>query len=139
MSAGAIREQGRARAANPFALDAGNVSTRRSDAQLGIKEIQVLRSDLDLVDPSELLRGSESVFAKYRGDITSGDELRLPLMSTNDGPGLRAAVARVITKDCSAGASREDVMKEEKMLRVLRALDQATSSIQRQANMGARY
>jgi hypothetical protein len=114
--------------------------TRRNDAHIGIHEIDVLRADLDMVTPASESELAPSVAQMYRGTINAGDHLRLPLLTNHDGPSLRAAVGRVIDTDTSGAAgSREDVLKEAKMLRVLRALEGAVAHIQRHASMTARY
>ncbi len=137
MTAGAIRDYGLQRA--NVAFDTSDIRPERNDAHLAIHELDVLRADLDLVAAPEAAQSLEPLIQLYRGGLTSGDHLRLPLMTSHDGPALRAAVSRVIGTDNSAGGSRDDVMKEEKMRRVLRALDSAVSDIHRHANMSARY
>lgn len=143
MSAGAVRGNG---LMSLSTVDPGREldrpSVRRNDAHMGIREIEVLRADLDMVSSAEATDLAQPLVEMYRGSITSGDHLRLPLLTNHDGPSLRAAVARVLETDTSAMAagSREDVLKEAKMLRVLRALEGAVAQIQRQAALtGTKY
>ena len=52
--------------------------------------------------------------------------------------GAPAAISRVLEVDTAqGGTSKDDVVKEEKMRRVLIALQYATQEIQRQANLGS--
>lgn len=110
---------------------------RKNDADLGIREVEALRQ-VDVVAPAELAELAEPLVKLFAGELTSGDNLRVPLMTTHDGPSLQAAISRVLSVDTAkGGASKDSVMKEEKMRRVLIALQYATQEIQRQANMGA--
>jgi hypothetical protein len=141
MNGAVIRDTGLA-LAHP-SLDAGapkSPLTRRNDAHMGVHEIEVLRADLDMVTPAEASELAQPLVEMYRGVVTSGDQLRLPLLSNHNGPTIRAAVGRVLDTDTSAPiGSREDVLKEAKMHRVLRALEGAAAQIQRHASMNARY
>ncbi|MCK6545019.1 hypothetical protein L6R52_04070 [Myxococcota bacterium] len=120
--------------------DASSLATRRAEAHLGIREIEVLRADLDMIAPPEAAELAEPLVALYQGQISSGDHLRLPQLTSHDGPAVRAAISRVLAVDTrEAGGAQEDVIKEERMRRVLRALEGAVANIQRQANMSARY
>lgn len=121
--------------------DAATADVRaRNDAQLDIREIEALRLDLDTVAPPEAAALAEPLVDLFRGNMTSGDHLRLPQMTNFDGPTTRAAVTRVIKTPLSAAvASREDVAKEKKMHLVLRALDSVVNNIHGRANMTARY
>jgi hypothetical protein len=105
-----------------------------NDAELGIQEVEALRQ-VDVVAPAEL---AEPLVKLFAGELTSGDHLRLPQMTTHDGPAIQSAISRVLEVDtASGGASKDAVVKEEKMRRVLVALQYATQEIQRQANLGA--
>ncbi len=110
-------------------------STRRSDAQLGIQELQVLRADVDMVVPPEAAALAEPLVDLFRGNLTSGDHLRLPLLTQHDAAGIKGAMARIIDADTTqVGGDREAIIKEERMRRVLRGLQGAVGTIQRQAN-----
>ena len=112
----------------------------RNDAQLDIREIEALRLDVDTVAPPEAAALTEPLVDLFRGQMTSGDNLRLPRMTNFDGPSTRAAVSRIIrTPLAAAAAPREAIAKEKKMHLVLRALDSVVTNIHGRANMTARY
>jgi hypothetical protein len=115
-----------------------NLTTGRADAEIAIRELEALRS-VDLVADS--IATDQELVQRYRGIESSGDHLRLPQMTSLDGPSLRAAIGRVLSVDTRAVAAttREDAVKEARMLNVLKALEYAVSNIQRKANMGSRY
>lgn len=112
----------------------------RSDAQLDVREIQALRLEADMVVGPEAATLAEPLVALYRGTLTSGDHLRLPQLTTHDGPSMRAAVGRVLAVNTRAtgGGTSADVIKEERMRRVLHALDELVGQIQRQASLTSR-
>jgi hypothetical protein len=140
MTAVPVRDFGFALQNASVRSDASNVAARRVEAHLGIREIEVLRADLDMIAPPEAAELAEPLVALYQGQISSGDHLRLPQLTTYDGPAVRAAISRVLSVDTrEAGGPQEDVIKEERMRRVLRALEGAVANIQRQANLSARY
>ncbi|MCC7383659.1 MAG: hypothetical protein IT384_17595 [Deltaproteobacteria bacterium] len=112
-----------------------SATARKNDAQVAIREIEVLRADNDLIVPPEVADIAEPLVKLFQGEITSGDHLRLPQMTAHDGPAMQAAISRVLGADTrAAGASRDDVVKEEKMRRVLKALQYAASNIQQKAS-----
>ena len=135
MSAVVLRDIGQAlHAGNASIGDASPRRSRRAEAEVAIREIQVLRADVDLLLP-EAAEPSEHLVEAYRGAVTSGDHLRLPQMTSLDGLSMRAAITRVLAVDTSRTPGRaSDVIKEEKMRRVLRALDAAVADIQRQSS-----
>lgn len=138
MTSAAIRDSGLALA--QLSIPNSSVTQKRSDAQMGIREFEVLRADLDMVAPADAAALAEPLVELYRGASTSGDHLRLPQLTRHDGPALQAAVGRILDTDTtSAGGSRETVIKEERMRRVLTALQGVVATIQRQANMSSRY
>jgi len=103
---------------------------RKNDAHYGIKEVQALRR-VDLVAPPEMADLAEPLVKMFSGEITSGDHLRLPQLTSHDGPAMNAAIGRILSVDTqSVGGDREAVVKEEKMRRVLQALQFATTQIQ---------
>jgi hypothetical protein len=114
--------------------------TKRTDAHLGIKELEALRRlDLDMVAPPEAADLAEPLVALYQGTPTSGDHLRLPQLTHLDAQSLRSAVGRVLAVDTTAIAGSQDaVLKEAKMRRVLKALDSAVADIQRRATIHSR-
>lgn len=115
---------------------------RKNDAQVAVKELQVLRADLDMVAPPEVAEVAEPLVKLFQGELSSGDHLRLPQLTQHDGPSLQRAIGRVLDVDTgAAGASREAVVKEEKMRRVLTALQYAVQEIQHKASLstGIRY
>src|SRR5262245_46845392 len=99
-------------------------NARRNDAHMGVKVLDILRADVDLVGNENPSAIGQPLVEMYRGTITSGDELRLPLMTNHDGPSLRAALARVTMTDTSrvTAGSKDDVLKEARMIRTLQAL-----------------
>lgn len=118
-------------------MDSGRISqpqARPADAQLGIRELEVLRADVDVITPPEVAQFAEPLVALYQGQVSSGDHLRLPTLTNHDGPAMRAAVARVLGVDTGAAAGT----KEGRMLEVLGALESAITNIQRQAAMTRR-
>lgn len=140
MSAG-VRGLGQGFAGN-FNLDVGQAEARqsRNDAQMGIQELKVLRLDVDMVAPPEAAELAEPLVQAYRGEISTGDQLRLPQMTRNDGPSMRAAVNRVLATDTQAlSTDSSAVVKEERMLRVLRALDYAVDQISQKSNSAHIY
>lgn len=111
-------------------------AVRKSDAQYGIKEVQALRS-VDIIAPAELAELAEPLVKLFSGEITSGDHLRLPQLTSHDGPSMQAALSRILAVDTrTVGGDRDAVVKEEKMRRVLTALQYASSEIQMKANIG---
>lgn len=115
-----------------------SAARNRSDAQLGIQELRVLR-DVDLVTPPEVADLAEPLVEAYRGNVTTGDHLRLQQLTSFDGPAMRASVHRILTADMSAKAGTEaERAAEAKMLRVLSALEDAVSHIQRQSGTSHR-
>jgi hypothetical protein len=113
--------------------------TRRSDAELAIQELVVLR-EAELHAPADATELVGPLVDLYRGQGCSGDHLRLPRLSSLDGPSLRAAVARVLDVDTGvaarAGAHEDDLRRESGMRRVLLGLQQMTSDIQLKAALG---
>ncbi len=145
MSAVALRDPGAAlwndlRTNTPADRVGGGAphDVRSNDAHYGIQEVQALRR-VDLIAPAELAELAEPLVKLFSGEITSGDHLRLPQLTSHDGPSMQAALARILAVDTrSVGASDRDVaVKEEKMRRVLTALQYATSEIQLRANTGS--
>lgn len=119
-----------------WGIDRGSEApgARPGDAQLAIKELEILRGDVDLVNPNAVAGVSDSQLDRYRGAVTSGDHLRLDQRTRRDGPAIRAAITRILAVDTSSGgASADAVLKEAKMRRVLVALDYAAQFIRHQA------
>jgi hypothetical protein len=116
------------------------LATRRADAHLAIQELQVLRADLDVVAPPEAAELAEPLVDLFRGQLTSGDHLRLPPPSQHDAAGIRAAMSRVLEVDAGAVvASRDAITKEARMRTLLRGIQTAVQNIQRNASLQARY
>lgn len=115
-------------------LEVGREAPRaRHDAQLGIKELEVLRN-VDVVAPAELAQVGEPLVETYRGNITTGDHLRLPQMTRLPDDVLRDSLRRVLSADLDrAGGSPEARAAEAKMHRVLGAIDDALTTIQAHA------
>jgi hypothetical protein len=132
----AIRDHSQALAL--LSPDASPIEPRALKAQPALREIEVLRSDLDLVAPPDAIADHRSLVDLYRGESTSGDSLRLPLLTNHDGPSLRAALARVLDADTSAGGPNEGVLKEERMRRVLCAIQDTVSNIQQRSTLRER-
>jgi hypothetical protein len=118
-------------------MEIGSQSSRaRNDAQMGIKELQVLRLDVDMVTPPEVAEIAEPLVDAYRGSITTGDQLRLPKLTNLDGPSMRSAVNRVLSaKMTSIVGGAEALESEAKMRRVLGALEDTVAQIQRNAGI----
>ena len=118
-------------------MDAGRTSgtpnTRQTDAQLGIRELEVLRGDIDVITPPEVAQFAEPLVALYQGQVSSGDTLRLPTLTNHDALSMRAAVGRVLAMEGAVSSP-----KEARMIEVLGALESAISNIQRQAAMTRR-
>jgi hypothetical protein len=113
---------------------------KRTDAHLAIQELQVLRADLDLVAPPEAAALAEPLVELFRGQLTSGDHLRLPMPAQHDAAGIRGAMSRILEVDASAlVASKEAITKEARMRTLLRGIQGAVDTIQRHANLQARY
>ncbi|MBI2377844.1 MAG: hypothetical protein HYV07_27830 [Deltaproteobacteria bacterium] len=105
----------------------------RLNVQPGVQELRALRTDLDVVAP-ESAALAESAGRKFFGRPSSSDLLRLPQRTHLDGPNMRASVRRVLEVDTQkVGAERDVVIKEERMRRVLSALDAAVHHIHRRA------
>jgi hypothetical protein len=119
----------------PADIAPSGTERRRTDAEMGVRELEVLRLDLDMVAPPDAAELAEPLVDAFRGAPTSGDHLRLPQMTQLDGPGMRAAVGRVLAVDtAAAGAPDPDAAeKEARMREVLRALDSAAEHIQLRA------
>ena len=78
-------------------MEVGSEAARsRHDAQLGIKELEVLRN-VDLVAPAELAQIGEPLVEAYRGNITNGDHLRLPQLTHLPGDAMRTSLRRVLS------------------------------------------
>lgn len=105
---------------------------KRTDAQLGIRELEVFRLDVDMVAPADAAELAEPLVEAFRAEPTSGDHLRLPQMTQLDGAQMRSAIGRILSVDpARAGASNaEQAEKEARMREVLRALDSAVDHIQ---------
>ncbi|MBK6688876.1 MAG: hypothetical protein IPG45_30685 [Deltaproteobacteria bacterium] len=120
--------------------DAGQGNVRRSEAQLQVRELDILRADLDLLASPESLELGEKLVSDYLGNATSGDQLRLPQLTNLDGRALRSAVSRLLATDSSSGgASQIELAKENRMRSLLRDLANTVADIQRQATMTVRY
>src|SRR5262245_2621826 len=63
--------------------------TRKNDAQIGIREVEALRQ-IDVVAPAELAELAEPLVKLFAGELTSGDHLRLPQLTSHDGTSLQA-------------------------------------------------
>ena len=110
----------------------------RNDAQMGIKELQVLQSMDDVAPPDavELIRG---LAEKFFSPTSTGDQLRLQQLTNMDGYAVRSAIARVCSVDHGApGGTTEARAAEARMVRVLDTLEAAVSQIQRQAGFSSR-
>ncbi len=120
--------------------DAGEGNVRRSEAQVQVRELDILRADLDLLASPESLELGEKLISDYLGNATSGDQLRLPQLTNLDGRALRSAVSRLLATDSSSGgASQIELAKENRMRSLLRDLANTVADIQRQASMTVRY
>ncbi|MFO0727529.1 MAG: hypothetical protein U1E65_27375 [Myxococcota bacterium] len=106
---------------------------RSSEVQLGVGEALALRQ-VDLVAPAELAALAEPLVKLYAGELSSGDHLRLPQRTALDGPALMSAVRRVLATETGPTIGDKDaIVKEERMRRVLKALEYATAQIQQKA------
>lgn len=116
-------------------LELGTPAPRaRNDAQMGIKELEVLRLDADIVTPPEVADAAEPLVETFRGQITTGDHLRLPQLTALDGPAMRAAIGRILARDTrAAGGTDAELAAEGRMRRVLSALEDTVAQIQRRA------
>lgn len=115
----------------------GDVDARRTrnDAQLGIRELEVLRLDVDMVAPPEAADLAGPLVESFRAVPSAGDHLRLPTMTNLDGPAMRAAVSRVLM----AGAEGTADARVNKMLRTLQGLETTVANIQRQSALSVRF
>ena len=105
---------------------------RLVDEQVAIGEIQALRLDIDLTTGVDAASFVEPLRQSFRGS-TAGDHLRLPQLTSLTGHEIRASVDRIVAIDTSAGAATEEAaVKEERMRRVLAALQRAGDHIDRQ-------
>ncbi len=118
-------------------LEVGREAPRaRHDAQLGIKELEVLRN-VDIVAPAELAEAAEPLVEAYRGNITNGDHLRLPQMTRLHPEAMQASIRRVLSTDIGRpGGSPEARAAEAKMHRVLTAIEDAYLTIRAHAGSG---
>src|SRR5688572_17771829 len=106
-----------------------------ADAQLGIREIEALRLNVDGVAPPEAATMAEPLVALFRGEMTTGDDLRLPPAANHTGPAVRSAINRILAAD-SRGVpfgDRDAVRKEEQMRSLLKAFLSTASRIQGRA------
>jgi hypothetical protein len=119
-------------------LDPKRTTHRNHDAQIAIREIKLLRDDMDIAVAPELADVVEPLVDRYQSRPTVGDHLRLPQRTTHDGPQMRAAIRRFLSADFSApGGSRQAVVAEAKMRRVFAALEYAAQMISRKSVEGA--
>src|SRR5262245_46214017 len=102
----------------------------RTDAELGIREIEALRLDADLVAPPEAAHVAEPLVDLYRGEVSSGDELRLPSKVWLDRANTQSALSRILELDGDVGP------QEALMLGVLRAYSAADRILQEKARTG---
>jgi hypothetical protein len=119
-------------------LEAKNPARTRNDAQMGIKELQVLQL-VDDIAPADAAELQKHIAEKYFNPSPTGDQLRLPQLTNFDGHAVRAAVSRVLSADIDApGGTVEARAAESNMFRILAALEDATSQISRQAGFSQR-
>jgi len=106
------------------------------DAQLLVGELEAVELHADVLAPADMDVLAGTLAEKLQGFGTSGDHLRLPRASYFDGPQIRGAIARVANVDTTTAVASEDVVvREARMLRVLRALQSASDHIQRQSSL----
>lgn len=98
-----------------------------ADAHLAIKELEALRLKIDGVASPERATNAEPLVAFYRAEMTTGDELRLPLPGNHGGKSIRSALQRMLLADAEAPfLDREAVSKDSRMRALLRAFQGAT-------------
>jgi hypothetical protein len=99
------------------------------DASASIRELRALNVDVDLgniIDAPALTHLSRL----FSGAGTSGDHLRLPLLTQHTGPEMRESVRRILSVETRRVSSNENTaIKEERMRRVLGALDRMVENI----------
>ena len=106
------------------------------DAQLVMGELEAVELHADIVAPPEMDVLAGTFAEKLQGVGSSGDHMRLPRLTYFDGPQLRASIDRMARVDTTtAVASKDAVVKEARMLRVLRALQEAGDHIRRQSSL----
>ena len=124
-----------ARVENPTSRPANEV-----EAFVGLEELQALRLNVDGLAPPEAATMAEPLVDQFRGEMTSGDHLRLPLATNHDARAVRGALMRMLTADTSVPfADRDAVSKEQRMLRVLKAYRAATGRIQERSSLASGY
>ena len=110
----------------------------RNDAQMGIKELQVLQL-IDDVAPPDAAELAKHLAEKYFSPSNTGDQLRLQQLTNFDGYAVRSAIGRVVSTNLDApGGTVEARAAEARMIRVLDTLEAAVSQIQRQAGFSSR-
>lgn len=122
-------------------VDAGaDIRRPRNDAQVGVRELEALR-EVDLVAPPEAADLAEPLVKAFQMPPSSGDHLRLPQLTFNDGATMRQAVARVLSVDTrgTGALSEEQAIKEHRMRAILDSLERTLGNIQRQSAMAVRF
>ncbi len=128
-----------------FNISLGNESLRadrgRADAEMGIRELEALRLDADLVIPADAAELAEPLVKAFAGELTSGDHLRLQQKTFLDGPSMRAAVQRVLDVEIrtAPGLDPDAIRAEARMHRVLGALSSAVEHINNRASVARKY
>ena len=124
----------------PLVNDPSRLVVERSDGRArgidsapAILELEALRHSSDLAAPEQAAPYFGPLVKLYRGDAASGDHLRVPAPSNLDAPTTRAALSRLM--DTGALRAEGSGPKEARMLRVLGALSQSFSHIERQAGL----
>lgn len=108
----------------------GNLPDTRDvrDASASIRELRALKVDVDLgniIDAPALNHLSRL----FSGAGTSGDHMRLPLLTQHTGPEMRESVRRILEVGARSTGSEQAAIKEERMRRVLGALDKMVDNI----------
>ncbi|MFO0724372.1 MAG: hypothetical protein U1E65_11350 [Myxococcota bacterium] len=112
-------------------------TARRADLQPAIQELQALRVDADFALPGDAVELFGPFVDLYRGQGSSGDNLRLAPATNYDAPTLRASLGRILRAEAAPlNASEADLAKEQKMRRFLYALEATTADIRRKAALG---
>jgi hypothetical protein len=136
MSAVAVRDLHVALSNHP--VETRTPARSRNDAQMGIKELQVLQL-IDDVAPPDAVELAKGLAEKYFSPSNTGDQLRLQQLTNLDSYAMRSAIGRVLSIDIDApGGSPEARRAEANMIRVLDTLESAVSQIQRQAGYSSR-